>query len=994
MRNSDATPRNGALPSNQHNAPPRAETASRVEAHAAAEETATGYRGPEASGMADMPTAIREKHKEAAADKRLRSRVRLFGDLLGAVVKEQAGEKVFSSIERLRKGFISLRKKDSPRKRTYLMRHIDKLDMQMLEHVIRAFSVYFDLANVAEEAHDHRERARRRKRRSSDDSFVNALRQLAEDDIDARQLQTLLNRLLYQPVFTAHPTEAKRRTIMQLLRHILLNARKLDRARVSAVEKREISEHLLRHIQVLWKTDEVRLNKPTVEAEVINGLYYFKTSLFSAVPAVYRELEQAVAIAYPGEEIKVPSFIEFGSWIGGDRDGNHYVTPQVTRKTFKLQSTLILEEYIRRLGELINILTHSNNLVTPSENFIILAEHNREVAREAFRDSPEAFLKEPYRRQLAVMRYRLQLRLDAINKSAARPPAQPAHAYKSEYEFLDHLRMIDASLRHHGDASVADGELRDLIRLVETFGFHLARLDLRDESGKFSSAVAEVLRHCGHAKDYARAPDSDKIKILTPLLDGAPPIPNKRRLSKQTRKILEMFAYARETIDKVGEKAIGNCVISMTRNASHVLEVMLLGKIEGLMDTDEKGRVYCHVRPSPLFETIEDLKHVEDVLDQLLANDAYKKLLEASGGMQEIMLGYSDSCKDGGILASAWNLYEAQIKITRVAARHKVHCRIFHGRGGTIGRGGGPTHKAILAQPPRTVNGQIKLTEQGEVLSNKYSNPETAAYDLAMSISGTLEASRHLVEQRNDDRPEHLELARELAKLGEQFYRDLVDNTEGLFDYFYEATPVIEIGEMNIGSRPTHRNMTDRSKSSIRAIPWVFGWSLSRHTIPAWYGLGYALETYHADDPRKLEQLQNLYQEWPFFRTLIDNIQIALVKANMDIAREYARLCSSRTIAAEVYGKVSLEYARTRKYVLWVSKLEQLLENQPSLMLSLQRRDPYLDTLNHIQIMLLKKYRARVKMSRSQENTQSDNEYLGPLLRSINAIATGMRNTG
>ncbi len=966
----------------------------RVEAHAAVEDVP-------AADYAPAPATDKGARKEAAADRRLRSRVRLFGNLLGNVIKEQAGDKVFTSVERLRKGFIGLRKKDSPRRRAYLMRHIGKLDVATLEHVIRTFSIYFDLANVAEEAHSHHASARQKNKRADSVDFDGVLQEFADTGVGAAQVQLLLDHLLYRPVLTAHPTEAKRRTVMQLLRHTFLTARKLDRSRIAAAEEEEIFEQLFRHIQVLWKTDEVRLNKPTVEAEVINGLYYFKTSLFSAVPAVYRSLERAVAAAYRGGGVKVPSFIEFGSWIGGDRDGNPYVTPGVTRKTLRLQSAVILEEYIRRLDALIDSLTHSNNLIKLSENFIILAEHNREIARQAFKNSPEIFLKEPYRRQLAVMRYQLQLRLDAINRRGAKPPALPAHAYKSEYEFLDHLRLIDQSLKQHDDANVADGELKDLIRLVETFGFYLARLDLRDESGQFSAAVADLLKHRDVAPGYERAPEQRKIEILTRLLDDprctAAPESDKRRLMKQTRKVLDTFACAREAIAEIGPQAIGNCVISMTHRASHVLEVMLLGKIEGLIGTDDSGKLYCHVRPSPLFETIEDLRQADNVLDQLLANGVYRKLLEASGAMQEIMLGYSDSCKDGGILASAWNLYRAQIEITRTAARHGVRCRIFHGRGGTIGRGGGPTHKAILSQPPGTVNGQIKLTEQGEVLSHKYSNPETAVADLTASIAGLLGASRHLVGKRSADRATHLQLASELTELGEKFYRDLVDDTAGLFDYFYEATPVIEIGKMNIGSRPTHRRMADRSKQSIRAIPWVFGWSLSRHTIPAWYGLGCALETYHAGDPRKLAELQDLYREWPFFRTLIDNIQMALCKANMNIAREYSHLCSSPETAAAVYGKILTEYNRTEKYVLLVSRLDKLLENQPSLMLSLQRRDPYLDPLNHIQIMLLQKCRAeerRLSPDRPRGDALSGNQYLAPLLRSINAIATGMRNTG
>ena len=969
-----------------------------IKSAGSAQHTAKARAEVEVAPASKFASRNRNTRKGTTADRKLRSRVRLLGTMLGRVIQEQVGDKAFSSVEKLRKGFISLRKKDSLQRRMALMRRIDKLDVATLGHVIRSFSIYFDLVNVAEEAHSHRESARRK---TKDDhvSFDNTLQRFAAQGISAEQVQSLMNHLLYRPVFTAHPTEAKRRTIMQLLRHTLLIAGKLDRGRIRPDDKEEILEQLLCNIQVLWKTEEVRLSKPTVEAEVINGFYYFKTSLFSAVPTVYRSLEKAVASVYPQSNIKVPSFIEFGSWIGGDRDGNPYVTPGITRRTFRLQAILILEEYIRRLNTLINSLTHSNNLVKLSENFIIFSEYNREIARQAFKTSPEIFLKEPYRQQLVVMRYRLQLRLNAIHKAGAKSLTLPEHSYRTEYEFLDHLRLIDQSLREHNDANIADMGLKDLIRLVETFGFYLARLDLRDESSKFSAAVADVLKHSGVTGGYNHMDEQHRIDILTQLLNEPSNSLEiaRNRLSKQTRKTLDVFLTAREAVNEIGPRSLGNVVISMTHNTSHILEVMLLGKATRLVGTDNSGETYCHIRPSPLFETIEDLKQAESVLEQLFANNTYKKLLEASGSMQEVMLGYSDSCKDGGIFASAWNLYRAQIRITDAAKRHNVRCRIFHGRGGTVGRGGGPTHKAILAQPPGTINGQVKLTEQGEVLSSKYSNPETAIADLTASITGLISASQHLVDARNEDYREHLEIAGELTELGENLYRDLVNNTDGLLDYFYEATPVIEIGEMNIGSRPTHRKMADRSMQSIRAIPWVFGWSLSRHTLPAWYGLGFALETYHAGDPRKLFKLQNLYKNWPFFRTLIDNIQTALCKANMDIAKEYSRLCSSQEISGKVYGKIVKEYWRARKYVLLVSQLDELLENQPALMLSMKRRDPYLDPLNHIQIMLLKKYRAeekRLRSGRSRDNTLEDNQYLAPLLRSINAIATGMRNTG
>jgi phosphoenolpyruvate carboxylase len=438
---------------------------------------------------------------------------------------------------------------------------------------------------------------------------------------------------------------------------------------------------------------------------------------------------------------------------------------------------------------------------------------------------------------------------------------------------------------------------------------------------------------------------------------------------------------------EVSKNAFGNYVISMTHSASHILEVMYLAWLCGLAGKQDDDW-FCQIRITPLFETIEDLDNAEGILTELLQNETYRSLLNKACHCQEIMLGYSDSCKDGGILASNWSLYEAQQKIISITSQYNIHVRLFHGRGGTVGRGGGPTHEAILSQPPGTVHGQIKFTEQGEVLRYKYSNPETAAYELSMGVTGLLKASRVVIEPHIEDRRDYMDVMDELTRLGEESYRDLIDNTDGLFDYFYEVTPVTEIGLLNIGSRPSHRKQQDRSKSSIRAIPWVFGWAQSRHTLPAWYGLGTALENFRNNDPTRIAKLQSMYRNWPFFHALLGNIQMALFKGEMNIAREYTRLASDQEMAASIYGKIRAEHQRTVAQVLQVCDIQQLLEENPTLDLSLFRRNPYLDPLNNIQVTLLSRYR-------NTDLTEEQRErWLKPLLRSINAIASGMRNTG
>jgi len=438
---------------------------------------------------------------------------------------------------------------------------------------------------------------------------------------------------------------------------------------------------------------------------------------------------------------------------------------------------------------------------------------------------------------------------------------------------------------------------------------------------------------------------------------------------------------------EISQKVFGHYVISMTHAASHVMEVMFLAHFAGLVGRGAQGW-YCHIRVSPLFETIEDLAHVEPVMTALLNNPAYASLLEASGNMQEIMLGYSDSCKDGGILASSWMLYQAQKRITAVALQRGIQMRIFHGRGGTVGRGGGPTHEAILAQPPGTVHGQIKFTEQGEVLSFKYSNAETATYELTMGVTGLLKASVGVVHAPTGDAQNYLDIMDTLSREGERAYRALTDDTPAFFDYFYDATPVREIGMLNIGSRPSHRKKSDRSKKSIRAIPWVFGWAQSRHTLPAWFGVGSALEHWSATRGHDVRTLQRMYREWPFFKALLSNIEMSLFKADMDIAQQYAQLCSDPKTAQSIYAAIHLEYTRAVKYVLLVTGNKVLVKENPTLLLSLSRRNPYLDALNNIQLSLLRRYR-----DESLDETERQ-AWLNPLLRTINAIAAGMRNTG
>ena len=931
----------------------------------------------------------------ATTDKQLRAKVKLFGNLLGNVLLSNAGAKVYDAVEKLRVGFIDLHKKDDAVKRARLMGLIESLDETTLNQVVRAFSTYFSLVNVAEEASQLQQR--RRQIRQGDElwigSFDSTLRNFIDMDMSADRLQTLLDSLAYIPVITAHPTEAKRRSILYALRRIFLTNEKLNDTRLGKKQRQVVIDELETHIQILWRTNEVRESRPQVRDEIKNGLYYFKESLFDAVPMVYRNMEERIKDHYPSASITVPSFLKFGSWIGGDRDGNPNVKLETTELALRLQSRTTQQEYIRRLNIAFKHLTHSDQFTTPSSEFSESLNTDESLHAQVFANNHTAYTHSPYQRKIAYMRFRLQENLDKTRKLISDPTADVSmytNAYSCEDGLLADLKLIRDSLHSHGDQKIADLVLTDLIRLVESFGFYLMHLDVRQESTRHTEAVAEILKQSNTYIDYDTLDESERIKMLSDLIKNqCSGIEfDSTQLSEANSETLELFRVIEKMHDEISPRAFGEYVISMTHEASHVLEVLFLASLVGLT-----GKVneewFCKIRISPLFETIEDLSHIETVLARLFEDETYKTLLNVSGNMQEVMLGYSDSCKDGGILASSWQLFEAQQKVINLADAHQIDCRLFHGRGGTIGRGGGPTHESILSQPEGTVHGQIKFTEQGEVLSNKYSNAETAVYELTLGVTGLMLASRYrILPGESTATEENMSIMREIMTFGENSYRQLTDNTEGFLDYFYEATPVSEIALMNIGSRPSHRKTGDRSKTSVRAIGWVFGWAQARHTLPAWYGIGSALQQWVGNDNSRLLKLREMYENWPYFRALLSNTEMALYKADIRTAKEYSELCLSEETGQRIFEMIRDEHDRTLEATLMVSNMTSLLDDIPPLALSLMRRDPYLDPLNHIQIKLLKRYRDE---SLSDEERQ---KWLTPLLSSINAIAAGMRNTG
>jgi phosphoenolpyruvate carboxylase len=925
-------------------------------------------------------------------EKKLRNNIQLLRRILSQVLKTQSSHKAVAIVESLQRQFAALQRDGSAAQRQHLMSSLRNLSAETLTEVIRAFSMYFSLLNIAEESNN----LHARRRQAAHDprfwfgSFHDTLLDLKNAGIGIDQLQTLLNGLCYMPVMTAHPTEAKRRTVRGVLRNIFLINERLDDTRLKGQFRHEVLQRLHGQIQLLWKTDEVRAHNMKVIDEIESGLYYFPLSLFQATAQVYRNFELTLNDVYGPEaaaRIAIPSFLNFGSWIGGDRDGNPNVKPETTALALRFQTRTILQEYLQRVQGLREQLSFSYGLVQPSEAFLQSLQADQAQYGEAVKHMVERSLQEPYRHKLTLMQYRLQKTLDQVEARIEQTHGlNHAHRYAHAKALLADLQLIRASLISHGDAAVANLDVLDLIRLVETFGFHLMQLDVRQESTRHSNAVAEIYKLALDI-DYAALDESARLQLLGETLSAPSGLSYESlSLSEAARETLETFQVMAQMRMEIGGECFSRYVISMTHSASHIMEVLLLAAQSGLVGRIG-GRWYCHLGVSPLFETIEDLQHIEAVMRTLLAQPVYRALLNASGLCQEIMLGYSDSCKDGGILASAWSLYRAQQLVMQISDSEQIPCRLFHGRGGTVGRGGGPTHQAILAQPPKTVRGQIKFTEQGEVLFYRYNNMETAVYELTMGITGLIKASVSLVQAVEDDQPEALAIMNELAGLGERGYRQLTEQTPGFLDYFYETTPVTEIGQLHIGSRPSHRKKTDRSKQSVRAIAWVFAWAQSRQTFPAWYGIGSSLETWCAGKSERLNSLRRLYRDWPFFRNLLSNAQMALCKSDMNLAKEYAALCPDAEVGKRIHSLIADEHRRCVEWVLDVVEADKLLADNPNLAASLYRRNDYLGPLNFIQADLLKSIR-------QAEDPEQIGTVMQPLLRTINAIAAGMRNTG
>jgi len=913
-------------------------------------------------------------HADSGPDKDapLFADIRLLGRLLGDVIRDQEGDAVFAIVERIRLLSIRFHRDGDAAAGGELAELLNNLTREQTNLVVRAFSYFSHLANIAEDQH-HIRRARAHALAGSkprEGSFAHAAARAAELGMDAAKLAEFFARADIAPVLTAHPTEVQRKSILDRQWKIacLLDAR--DRLPLTPDELAENAEALRRAVLILWQTRMLREVKLSVMDEVNNALSYYDTTFLRALPRLHNGIEDAIAAP-------LPAFLRPGSWIGGDRDGNPFVTAAILQSALNAQSRKAFAHYLEQTHQLGGELSSSDLLVGVSAELRALA--NRSPDRNPHRDD------EPYRRAIAGIYARLAATAQELDHmEVQRHAVATAPAYADCAEFAAELDILDHSLKSHGAALLARGRLRRLRRAVELFGFHLAPLDLRQNSDVHARVVHELFETARPGTEYAKRSEEGRIVLLlaelaTPRLLASP----YWTYSEETAAELAIFHTARDMHRRYGKAAIQNVIISKNEGVSDILEVALLLKEVGLLRPRE-GELDVNI--VPLFETIGDLEHCGAVMDKLFALPAYRRLIDGRGGLQEVMLGYSDSNKDGGFLMSNWALYRAEIALVDVFQRHALRLRLFHGRGGTVGRGGGPSYQAILAQPAGAVQGGIRITEQGEVIASKYANPELGRRNLEVLVAATLEAT--LLPQAHDNpQPEYLAAMAELAEHAFKAYRALVYETPEFERYFWESTVISEISQLNIGSRPASRKQST-SIEDLRAIPWVFSWSQCRLMLPGWYGFGAAYTAYvekHGD--AGLALLQGMHREWGFFRSLLSNMDMLLAKTDIALAERYAGLVRDAALRAAIFPRLKHELQTTIAALLVITGQGELLAGNPLLSRSMKNRYPYLDPLNHLQVELLRRYR-------SGEPWSHDPRVKSGIHLTINGVAAGLRNSG
>jgi phosphoenolpyruvate carboxylase len=964
-----------------------------------------------------MTTFTPNQNNQSGKDAPLRHDIHMLGDALGQAIQQHGGTHVFETVEQLRRKCKRLRtcsqalNTASASEAAQLQHEIATLDQEITHivdgcdlattiDVIRAFTVYFHLVNTAEQ--HHRTRRFNYEAMATSTPLRGSLAALVayfqNNNIDAAQLQKLLDQLSIDLVFTAHPTEATRRSLIIKSRQFdaLLEAH--DHQMDLTPKQRTLWQRTLDStIALLWRTDTVRHVRPHILEEIKMGGYYLNEILYAALPELYAELEQLLRDAYPADQLVVPPFLRVGTWIGGDQDGNPNVHANTLLEALRWQRAHVVEHYRSSIQALAQEYSHSLRLCSITQQLqeslkcdaARLPDYDRELGTQT--------AQEPYRRKLSFMWKRLEA-TGTIGTIGAMGTTDTPIAYHSAEEMLADLLLIQDSLLADGELNVARGQLATLIRQVQLFGFHFAALDVRQHSERHASALAELLKVTGlRQDDYSTLSENERVNVLEHLLSDPRVLPrHELRLSEETRHVLHTFDAIRRAREEFGAQAVTCYIISMARTVSDLLEVQFFCKEAGI----------TALSIVPLFETIEDLRSCPDILESAFNQPNYRSWIASCGNQQQVMLGYSDSSKDGGILTSSWELYLAQTSLASLGARHCLGITIFHGRGGAIGRGGGPIYDAILGQPPGTVNGRIRITEQGEMLSFKYGLHEIALRNMELVVAGVVQSSipddlLTVPQPFAQTPPAWLETMQRLSANAYAHYRQLIYDTPEFLRFFEQATPILELGWLNIGSRPPRR-ATGHSIEELRAIPWVFSWMQSRYVLPSWYGVGRALEAYLAEDNAHLAQLQQMYHSWPFLRAFLDNLQMTLSKADMHIAHHYASLVDNEELRQRISSDIVAEYERTQNMLLQIVGGKALLDTSPVLQRSIRLRNPYVDPLSYFQVALLRRLRSiggplvldDTDQQRATDQQRERANLTYAVLLTINGIAAGLRNTG
>ena len=912
--------------------------------------------------------------------------IRLLGRLLGDVIREQEGQVAFDRVETIRQTAIRYRRDADPRAGRDLDRLLRTLEGDESTSVVRAFSYFSHLANIAEDRHHvRRQRAHALAGAAPRAGSVTYAVQRAESQgIDVARVRDCLHQARISPVLTAHPTEVQRKSILDL-QHRLAALLALRDDPLTSDESDDNLARLRAVVASLWQTRMLRTSKLLVVDEIDNALSFYRTTFLEQIPRLYADIERQLHRKLgkrraPGP---LPAFLCMGSWIGGDRDGNPNVTAQTMHAAMQRQAGVALQHYLNEVHQLGSELSMSALLVGASPAV--------EAMAQASPDASPHRLDEPYRRALSAVYARLVATVRALGlQQLDVRPAPAAAAYPCADALRSDLQCLADSLAAHHGQQIAAPRLLPLIRAVEVFGFHLATLDLRQSSDVHEQVAAELLARAGVCPDYLALDENSRCSLLTQELMQPRPlrIPY-ADYSAMTVSELDVFTAARNIRQAFGDRAIELHIISHTESLSDLLELVLLQREAGLYRWTANGPA-LDLMAVPLFETIGDLTRAPAIMQEFLQHPILRAVLDGRAGangqrIQEVMLGYSDSNKDGGFLTSNWSLFKAEVALVEIFQRAGVRLRLFHGRGGTVGRGGGPSYQAILAQPPGTVDGQLRLTEQGEIIASKFSHPEIGRRNLETLVAATLEAS--LIHEHTRTPAEFLDAMEALSAQAFASYRGLVYETPGFTDYFFASTPISEIAELNIGSRPASRKATRRIED-LRAIPWGFSWGQCRLLLPGWFGMGSAIDAYVNDaspgSKRRLALLKRMAKEWPFFAALLSNMDMVLAKTDLAVARRYAQLVPERALRERVLTRIEHEHALTVAWLLRITDAKELLEGNPLLKRSIRNRFPYLDPLNHLQVELIKRHRAGT----------SDERIKRGIHLTINGLAAGLRNTG